>query len=131
MGPNDDSFGERFPDMSEIYKKNLINLAEKCADKLLIDIQKGVYLASSGPSYETPAEINMMRLMGADAVGMSTVPEAIVANWCGMDVLGISCISNAASGVSDVRLSHEEVIATTNRAKARFKNLIKSVLREL
>ena len=131
VGPNDDSFGERFPDMSEVYKKNLVNLAEKCADKLLIDIQKGVYLASSGPSYETPAEINMMRLMGADAVGMSTVPEAIVANWCGMDVLGISCISNAASGVSDVRLSHEEVIATTNRAKTRFKSLIKSILREL
>lgn len=131
VGPNDDSLGERFPDMSEIYKKKLVNLAEKCAEKLLIDIQKGVYLASSGPSYETPAEINMMRLMGADAVGMSTVPEAIVANYCGLDVLGISCISNSASGISDVKLSHEEVIATTNRAKTRFKNLITSVIREL
>jgi len=131
VGPNDDEFGERFPDMSEVYKKNLVNLAEKCADKLLIDIQKGVYLASSGPSYETPAEINMMRLMGADAVGMSTVPEAIVANYCGMNVLGISCISNAASGISDVRLSHKEVIETTNRAKIRFKSLIKAIIKAL
>ena len=88
VGENDDTLGERFPDMSEIYKKELISLAEECAEKLYIDIQKGVYLASSGPSYETPAEISMMRVMGADAVGMSTVPEAIVANYCGMNVLG-------------------------------------------
>ena len=131
IGENDDTLGERFPDMSEIYKKELISLAEKCAEKLFIDIQKGVYLASSGPSYETPAEISMMRVMGADAVGMSTVPEAIVANYCGMKVLGISCISNSASGISDVKLSHEEVIANAAKAKTRFKNLVLEILKNI
>lgn len=131
IGPNDDTLGTRFPDMSEVYKKDLVKLAERCADKLFIDIQKGVYLASTGPSYETPAEIYMMRAMGADAVGMSTVPEAIVANYCGLDVLGISCISNSASGVSDTKLSHEEVIETTNKAKSRFKSLILEILKNM
>ena len=131
IGENDNSFGERFPDMSEIYKKNLIKIAEKCADKLSIDIQKGVYFASTGPSYETPAEINMARLIGADAVGMSTVPEAIVANYCGLNVLGISCISNTASGISDTKLTHDEVIKTTNKAKKRFKSLIIEILKNL
>ena len=131
IGENDDEFGERFPDMSEIYKKDLVNITEKCADKLFIDIQKGVYAATTGPSYETPAEIFMLRAMGADAVGMSTVPEAIIANWCGMKVLGISCISNTASGVSDTKLSHEDVIETTNRAKDRFKSLLLEILKEI
>lgn len=131
IGPNDEALGERFPDMSEIYKKDLIKLAQKCAEKLCIDIQKGVYFATSGPSYETPAEINMARILGADAVGMSTVPEAIVANYCGLKVLGISCISNAASGVSDLKLSHSEVIETTDKAKSRFKSLILEILKEL
>lgn len=131
IGKNDDTLGERFPDMSEIYKKDLVKLAEKCADKLCIDIQKGVYFASSGPSYETPAEINMARILGADAIGMSTVPEAIVANYCGINVLGISCISNSASGVSDVKLSHSEVIETTNKAKTRFKALVLEILKNL
>ncbi len=131
IGPNDEKFGERFPDMSEIYKKDLIKLAKKCAEKLGIDIQRGVYFATSGPSYETPAEINMARILGADAVGMSTVPEAIVANYCGLKVLGISCISNAASGISDMKLSHMEVIETTNKAKTRFKSLILSILKAL
>ena len=131
IGANDDSLGERFPDMSEVYKKDLIKIAEKCAEKLCIDIQKGVYFASSGPSYETPAETRMARILGADAVGMSTVPEAIVANYCGMKVLGISCISNAASGVSDVKLSHSEVIETTDKAKSRFKALVLEILKML
>lgn len=131
IGPNDSSLGERFPDMSEIYKKDLVKIAEKCADKLSIDIQKGVYLASTGPSYETPAEVNMARILGADAIGMSTAPEAIVANYCGMKVLGISCISNTASGISDVKLSHQEVIETTNKAKNRFKGLILEILKNL
>ena len=131
IGPNDETLGERFPDMSEIYKKDLIKIAEKCAEKLCIDIQKGVYFASTGPSYETPAEINMARIIGADAVGMSTVPEAIVANYCGMKVLGISCISNAASGISDVKLSHAEVIESTDKAKSRFKALILELLKNL
>lgn len=131
IGSNDETLGERFPDMSDIYKKDLVKLAENCAEKLCIDIQKGVYLASTGPSYETPAEINMVRVLGADAVGMSTVPEAIVANYCGLKVLGISCISNAASGISDTKLSHEEVIETTNKVKLRFKSLILEILKNL
>ncbi len=129
IGPNDGTLGERFPDMSEIYKKDLIKIAESCAEKLGIKLQHGVYFASSGPSYETPAEIKMARIMGADAVGMSTVPEAIVANYCGMKVLGISCISNAAAGVKGGQsLSHEEVIETTNAAKAAFKALLKAII---
>lgn len=130
-GPNDEALGERFPDMTEIYKKSLIELAEKCAEKIGIEVQKGVYWANSGPSYETPAEINMIRMLGGDAVGMSTVPEAIVANYCKMNILGISCISNAASSVSGEKLSHEEVIETTNKAKSKFKSLILEVIREL
>lgn len=131
IGPNDDTLGERFPDMTEVYKKDLIELAEKSANKLGMDIQKGVYWANSGPSYETPAEINMIRKLGGDAVGMSTVPEAIVANYCGMDVLGISCISNAASSATGEKLSHEEVIDTTNKAKAKFKSLILEILKNI
>lgn len=131
FGANDETLGERFPDMSEIYKKKLIELAEGCADKLGIKLQKGVYFANSGPSYETPAEIRMARILGADAVGMSTVPEAIVANYCKLDVLGISCISNAASGVGSAALSHEEVIDVTNQSKAKFKNLVKAIVQAL
>ncbi len=131
IGQNDSTLGERFPDMSEVYKKDLVKLAEKCAEKLCIDVQKGVYMACTGPSYETPAEIHMARSFGADAIGMSTVPEAIVANYCGLKVLGISCISNPASGISDVQLSHDEVIETTNKAKKRFKSLIVEVLSSL
>ena len=131
IGPNDDTLGERFPDMTEVYKKDLIELAEKSANKLGMDIQKGVYWANLGPSYETPAEINMIRKLGGDAVGMSTVPEAIVANYCGMDVLGISCITNAASSETSGKLSHEEVIEAANTAKAKFKALIIEILKNL
>ena len=131
VGANDDTLGERFPDMTEVYKKYLIDIAEKCAKKLGIDIQKGVYWANSGPSYETPAEINMIRKLGADAVGMSTVPEAIVANYCGLNVLGISCITNSASSMCGRKLSHEEVIENANIAKNRFKSLILEILQIL
>jgi purine-nucleoside phosphorylase len=127
IGPND--CGERFPDMSEVYKKDLIELARQCAQKSGIDVKQGVYIAFTGPSYETPAEIRMARALGADAVGMSTVPEAIAANAYGINVLGISCISNAASGVSGGRLSHEEVIETAARAKSKFKSLILEIIR--
>lgn len=128
VGQNDETLGERFPDMTEVYKKYLIEIAEKCASKLGIDIQKGIYWANSGPSYETPAEINMMRKLGADAVGMSTVPEAIVANWCGMNILGISCITNSASSSTGEKLSHEEVIDAANNAKTKFKSLILEII---
>ena len=131
IGPNDDTLGERFPDMSEVYKKYLIEIAENCAKKLGIEIQKGVYWANSGPSYETPAEINAYRMLGADAVGMSTVPEAIVANYCGMDILGISCITNSASSSTGAKLSHEEVVETANKAKIKFKSLILEILKNL
>ncbi len=131
VGANDETFGERFPDMTEVYKKYLIEIAEKCAQKLGIDIQKGIYWANSGPSYETPAEINMVRTLGADAVGMSTVPEAIVANWCGLNILGISCITNSASSITGEKLSHEEVIEAANNAKTKFKSLILEIVRNI
>lgn len=131
IGKNDDQLGVRFPDMSEIYKKDLIKLAQTCAKKLNIQLQEGVYLATTGPSYETPAEIKAYRLLGADAVGMSTVPEAIVANYCGLNVLGISCITNHAAGVSNTKLSHSEVIESANLAKNKFKGLIKEIISNL
>lgn len=131
FGPNDETLGTRFPDMSEVYKKELIKTAQACAEEIGITLQKGIYLASSGPSYETPAEIRMFKTMGADAVGMSTVPEAIVANYCGIDVLGISCISNYAAGVQTTPLSHLEVIETTNIAKEKFQSLLLKILEKL
>lgn len=131
IGSNDEKLGERFPDMTEVYKKSLIKIAEKCAKDLNIDIKKGVYWANSGPSYETPAEIKMIRKLGGDAVGMSTVPEAIVGNYCGLNILGISCITNAASSETSGKLSHEEVIEAANSAKLKFKSLILSVLQHL
>ena len=96
-----------------------------------IKIQHGVYFASSGPSYETPAEIRMAGILGADAVGMSTVPEAIVASWAGMNVIGLSCICNSAAGVSTVGLSHEDVIKAANDAKDKFKRLVKEIIKEI
>ena len=131
IGPNDDDMGLRFPDMSEVYSSELIEKAKKVADKLGIDLQEGVYMALTGPSYETPAEVRMARIIGADAVGMSTVPEATVAKWAGMNVLGISCICNSAAGVSTVALAHEDVIQAANIAKNRFKTLIKEIIRDL
>ena len=131
IGPNDDSLGTRFPDMSEVYTKDLQELAKTCAKKLGIALQEGVYMALTGPTYETPAEVKMVRLLGADAVGMSTVPEAIVASYCKMDVLGLSCICNSAAGISTVGLSHEEVLQAANAAKSKFKNLVLEVIKEI
>ena len=128
FGQNDDSMGVRFPDMSNIYSKELIQKAENIAQKIDIKTQKGVYAATTGPSYETPAEIKMLSILGADAVGMSTAPEAIVANWCGLKVLGISCLTNYAAGVTDMPLSHSEVIETANNVKDRFKKLLTEIL---
>lgn len=128
IGPNEAEFGARFPDMSEAYDKELSNLAEKTADELGIPVQKGVYTAVTGPSYETPAEVRFLRTMGSDAVGMSTVPEVIVANHAGMRVLGISCISNAAAGILDQPLSHDEVMEMTEKVKGGFLKLVKAVV---
>ncbi len=131
IGENDDAMGVRFPDMSEVYSPEYIDLIKKTGDELGIDLQEGVYLALTGPSYETPAEVRMARTLGADAVGMSTVPEAMVAKWAGMNVIGISCICNSAAGVSTVGLSHEDVINAANKAKNKFKTLVVEVIKKL
>lgn len=131
IGPNDPDLGVRFPDMSEVYNKNLIKIIDAAGRLLKIDLKHGVYVATTGPSYETPAEIKMARFMGGDAAGMSTVPEAIVANYCGMKVIGISCISNFATGISSKKLSHEEVIETTEKVKAKFKELVLLLLKNI
>jgi len=131
IGANDESLGTRFPDMSEVYSKKLRTLALDCAKKADIELQQGVYMALTGPSYETPAEVKMARTLGADAVGMSTVPEAIVANYCGIEVLGLSCICNSAAGISQVALSHLDVIEAANVAKEKFKTLVLMILEEL
>jgi purine-nucleoside phosphorylase len=128
IGSNVEVWGPRFPDMSNVYDKGWRERAGRLAEKLGIPVRTGVYAGLTGPSYETPAEIRMLRIVGADAVGMSTVPEVIVARHMGMSVLGISCISNMAAGILDQPLSHEEVIDTTERVKTRFITLVKAIL---
>lgn len=130
IGENDDDLGPRFPDMSEPYDKAYGKVARQVADKLKITLQQGVYMGYSGPTYETPAEIRMSRMMGADAVGMSTVPEVIVARHMDMRVLGVTCVTNLAAGMQ-ANLNHEEVVETTERVKADFKSLIKETLQNL
>jgi purine-nucleoside phosphorylase len=131
IGPNDDRFGLRFPDMSEVYSRRLRALADESARAVNLRIEHGVYIAVPGPSYETPAEIRAFRALGADAVGMSTVPEAIAARHMGMDVLGISCISNMAAGILPQPLTAEEVIETTHRVRDQFIGLLGGVLERL
>lgn len=127
MGPNDEEMGPRFTDMSQAYDKEYQALVEAAAKKHDIDLQKGVYFGLSGPTYETPAEIRMARTMGGDAIGMSTVPEVIVARHAGIRVVGVSCITNLAAGMQ-ATLSHKEVVETTERVKETFKTLIKEVV---
>ncbi|MFC4387717.1 purine-nucleoside phosphorylase [Gracilibacillus marinus] len=129
IGKNEKELGNRFPDMSQPYNNTLIEHALSCANELNINVQKGVYVANSGPSYETPAEVRMLRIFGGDAVGMSTVPEVIVANHANMNVLGISCISNMAAGILDHPLSHEEVMETTEVVKDDFIQLVKRIVK--
>ncbi|MDN4074636.1 purine-nucleoside phosphorylase [Fictibacillus terranigra] len=131
IGPNDSSFGVRFPDMSEAYTLSLQEIARSTASSLGITLKEGVYVANSGPSYETPAEIRMLRTLGGDAVGMSTVPEVIVARHSGMKVLGLSCISNMAAGILDQPLTHDEVMETTERVKANFLGLVKGIVKSV
>ena len=123
-GPNDDRFGPRFPDMSTVYSPELQELVTDEAKAIGVEVRRGIYGALSGPSYETPAEIHLLRSLGADAVGMSTVPEAIVARHMGLEVLGISCITNMAAGIGDEPINHEEVIATGNRVRETFTELL-------
>ena len=117
--------------MSAVYTPEYVKLAKEVAKKLGIDLQEGVYMALTGPSYETPAEVRMARTIGADAVGMSTVPEAVTASWAGLKVIGLSCICNSAAGVSTVGLSHADVIHAAGLAKEKFKTLVKEVIREI
>lgn len=131
IGENDEEIGPRFPDMTRAYPKELREVAKKCADKLNIKLQEGVYLMMTGPTYETPSEIKMARILGGDAVGMSTVPDVISAVHCGLPVLGISCITNMAAGILDAPLNHKEVIETSQRVKREFTSLIKSVIAEI
>ena len=124
IGPHLPVWGPRFPDQSRVYAEELRALLEEAADEIAIPIHRGVYLATSGPVYETPAEIRAYETLGADAVGMSTVPEAQLASASGMKVVALSCISNSAAGISEAPLSHEEVAATTARVMNDMKNLI-------
>ena len=130
-GENDDRFGARFPDMTHVYSAALRGMADQAGAALGVALPHGVYAGLLGPSYETPAEIRYLRTIGADAVGMSTVPEAIVARHMGMDVLGISCISNMAAGVLPQPLHHAEVMETTRRVRGQFIGLLEGVLDRL
>ena len=130
-GPNDDRFGPRFPDMSQVYSARLRGVADRAAEAAGLTLVHGVYAALRGPSYETPAEIRYLRAIGADAVGMSTVPEAIVARHMGIEVLGLSCISNMAAGVLPQPLEHAEVVATTSQARGRLGALLEEIVGRL
>ncbi len=127
-GKNEEKFGPRFPDMTEVYSKKLREKARGAAQNCGISIKEGVYFYMTGPAYETPAEIKAIAALGGNAVGMSTVPEAVAARHCGMEVLGISCIANMAAGLSSAPLSHGEVIETAEAAKENFKNFIYEIL---
>ncbi len=124
IGENLDELGPRFPDMSEIYSKKLRDIVKQSARELDINLREGVYIQLTGPNYESPSEVRMVRILGADAVGMSTACEAIAARHMGMNVVGISCISNLACGVSSKPLSHAEVQETADRMAPLFKRLI-------
>ncbi|WP_173471856.1 purine-nucleoside phosphorylase [Eubacterium ruminantium] len=124
IGPNIEDLGVRFPDMSEVYDRTFVGIIEKAAEELGIDLKKGIYLQTTGPQYETPAEIRMFRNLGADAVGMSTTVEAVAARHAGVKVAGISCITNMAAGISGEPLSHEEVKETADRVKDEFEKLL-------
>jgi len=130
-GENDERFGPRFPDMSEVYSRELQELVTQEARSLEIAVRRGIYAALPGPSYETPAEIHMLRAFGADAVGMSTVPEAIVARQMGMNVVGISCITNMAAGIGEETINHEEVMETGQKVRATFTQLLRGIISKL
>jgi purine-nucleoside phosphorylase len=130
-GPNDDRFGPRFPDMSEVYSSRLRRMADAAAGATQLPLAHGTYAAVAGPSYETPAEIRYLRTIGVDAVGMSTVPEAIVARHMGMEVLGLSCISNMAAGVLPQPIGHDEVLETTGRSLAALSPLLEAIVGQL
>ena len=131
VGPNDDRFGVRFPDMTHAYTRAYAKAAQEEAAKLGLSLGDGVYAALLGPSYETPAEIRFLRMIGADAIGMSTVPEAIAARHMGLEVLGISCISNMAAGILPHPIDHDDVIATTQRVRGAFGALLEGIVERI
>jgi purine-nucleoside phosphorylase len=131
IGPNDDAIGPRFPDMSEAYSAECRAIAKQVAATQGILLQQGVYAAMSGPSYETPAEIRFLRIIGADLAGMSTVPEVIVANHMGIKCLAISCVTNMAAGILPQKINHEEVLATGERVRETLVNLLKGIVPQL
>jgi purine-nucleoside phosphorylase len=131
VGDNDDRFGPRFPDMTEVYSRELRAIADRAGKAINLLLPHGIYVALQGPSYETPAEIRYLRTIGADAVGMSTVPEAIVARHMKMKVLGISCITNMAAGVLPEPLDHADVMATARRIRGEFIALLEGIIGQL
>jgi purine-nucleoside phosphorylase len=131
VGENDERFGARFPDMTEVYSARLRAIADRAGTAVDLVLPHGIYVALMGPSYETPAEIRYLRTIGADAVGMSTVPEAIVARHMGVEVLGISCITNMAAGVLPRPLDHAEVMATAARVRGQFIALLEAIVGQL
>jgi purine-nucleoside phosphorylase len=130
-GANDDRLGPRFPDMTKAYAPELRTLVKQAAGKAGVSLEEGVYVAMPGPTYETPAEVKMLQTLGADATGMSTVPEVCVARHMGARVIGISCITNQAAGITGHELSHEEVTETANRVRTTFESLLDAILSAL
>ncbi|HHT94609.1 MAG TPA: purine-nucleoside phosphorylase [Clostridia bacterium] len=130
-GPNIEEFGERFFDMTRVYDRQYLDTARKVAKKLGIDVKEGVYMFFKGPNFETPAEIRAARILGADAAGMSTVPEVVACSHCGLKVLGISVITNMAAGILDKQLSHAEVMETANRIRKEFVEYVEAIVKEL
>ena len=128
VGPNDETLGPRFPDMTEAYPLQLREIARRAGAEIGLNLREGVYAAMLGPSYETPAEIRYLRTIGADLVGMSTVPEIIVANYLGMKALAISCVTNAAAGITSEKLVHQEVLDTGARARDTLIRLLTAVV---
>ena len=131
IGANIDELGERFPDMSEVYSHRMREIVKEKADKLGIELREGVYVQLTGPQYETPAEVGMCKILGGDAVGMSTACEALAARHMGLEVCGISCITNLAAGLSGKELNHKEVQETADRVSKQFTELITAVVREV
>lgn len=131
IGENDDTLGTRFPDMNEVYSKNMQKIFKECAEKLGVELKNGVYCALSGPSYETPAEVKMLSILGGNATGMSTVPEAIVAKYCSIETLGISLITNYAAGLSDVAPNHKEVVEMGNTAGQKLCMVLKEFVKNI
>ena len=131
VGPNLEELGDRFPDMSEVYSKRIREVIRKSAEECGISLQEGVYVQLTGPSYETPAEVRMCRIWGGDAVGMSTACEAMAARHMGMEIGGISCITNLAAGLSDQKLDHKEVQETADRVSVQFKELVTKIIEKV